>query len=226
MFFDVFAGSSKPRIDTPPVDTLNTLMLEWSGTAMARKQTPKSTTSSAGWLRSDVSWALGANFLLIAAYIVTTIIFDSWNLIPHDAVEQRWTAAGMLLALNAVVWFAARSIRTRGDVVYRAALYTLVIADIIFASYNIFWERGMASTSVVLFAVPIIMAAIARSRTALLTATVLAVAGYSTAAVRYFNQHYGEGFRVQLYGYVFFYSALMFVLAALLAILIRPNRSG
>jgi len=197
---------------------------------MAKNQTTapiKSTAKNASvpWLRHDLLWVAAAQFLLVGAYVLTTVIYDSWNLLPHDAVSQRWSAACVLIGISIIVWFATKSLRTSNDLYYRGMLYALVVADIIFASYNVFWERGMASKSVMLFAVPILVAAVARSRAALVATATLCVAAYSSATVRYFTLHYGEGFRVQLYGEILFYSALMFVFVAILAVLLRPSSS-
>jgi len=83
----------------------------------------------------------------------------------------------------------------------------------------------MASLSVSLFFVPIIIVAALRSQGLLVATALLSGAAYSTAAVRYFNDNYGEGFRVQLWGTVVFYSFVFFVMAWLLiAVLHTPKR--
>lgn len=150
------------------------------------------------------------------------IIFDSWNLISHEAVGRRWLAAGLLLAGNTILWYLAHS-KLVAPSAYKAIILTLVIFDVVFAGFNVYWERGMASNAVALFAVPIITSALLKSRTTLLAAATLCMAAYSTAAVKYFNDYYGEGYRVELYGTVGFYSALFFVLVWLLMIFIRPS---
>lgn len=183
-------------------------------------QTTKTTTNL---LRAAVRKATRIYFFYIAAYMVTVVAFDSWNLITHQDVSQRWTAAGILLIINTIAWYIARR-NFSDNAIYTGLLFTLIISSIIFASFNVFWERGMASLSVALFAVPLITAAIARSRSTLLATASLCVAGYTVAAVRYFNLHYGEGFRIQLYATIGFYSAVFFVVAGLLLILIHPEK--
>jgi hypothetical protein len=110
-----------------------------------------------------------------------------------------------------------------GAIVYMALIMLIVIADIIFTASIIYWERGLASKSVVLFAIPIITSATLRSRSALLATASLCAAAYSTSAVRYFNLHYGESFRVELYGYVGLFCASFFILATLLMVIILPK---
>jgi hypothetical protein len=180
------------------------------------------TTGPNSWLQNATVRATRIHFLYIAAYILNIIMFDSWNLIPHDAVAQRWTAAGLLLGVNTVLWYVAR-MKFNGTRLYTTMLWVLITADIAFAGYNVFWQRGMASKAVMLFAIPIITAAMTRSRSAVLATATLCTAVYTTAAVRYFNLHYGEGFRVELYGEILFYSAVFFVIVWLLFVLIRPG---
>jgi hypothetical protein len=184
---------------------------------MAQKQTPKTS-----WVQEAAVRVTRVHFLYIAAYMASIVVFDSWNLLVHDAVSTRWTAAGSLLILNTVLWYLAR-MKFSNDLVYKIIILTLIVADIIFASFNVFWQRGLASKAVALFAVPIITAAVLRSRTTILAAASLSVASYSIAAVRYYNQHYGESFRVELYGEVGFYCALFFILVGLLLIIIKPK---
>jgi hypothetical protein len=177
------------------------------------------------WLQATAVRITRIHFLLIGAYIASIIIFDSWNLFTHIEIGNRWTAAGILLAINTICWFVAR-IKYPSSVVYITLIMTIVLADIIFAAMNVYWERGLASKAVGLFAIPIVTAATIRSRSALLATASLCTAAYSTSAVRYYNLHYGESFRVELYGYVGFYCAMFFILSALLMVIISPQEKA
>jgi len=183
---------------------------------MAKKQ-----TSSMQAMAAKIT---NVHFLYIAAYMVSIVVFDSWNLLAHEAVVDFWTAAGVMLILNTLLWYLSRY-RFTTDTAYRFTILALIVADIIFASFTVYWERGLASSSVILFAVPIVTAAVLRSRNTVLATATLCAAGYSIAAVRYFYQHYGESFRVELYGEIGLYSAVFFILAALVLILIKPADS-
>lgn len=160
------------------------------------------------------------HFLYILAYMFALIIFDAWNLLAHEAVLQRWTAAGALLVVNAIIWYLCRA-GIKNANVYRVLLIILLICDVLFAAMNVYWTRGMASKAVLLFTVPIISAGLARSRSLLLATTVISAAVYSVAAVRYFYENYGQGLRVELYGEVIFHSLFFFVLAGLIMIYFR-----
>ena len=174
------------------------------------------------WLQTTAIRVTRVHFLFIASYILATIVFDSWNLYTHEAVSQLWTAAGILLAVNTVLWYMAR-IRFSSSSIYVVIVLLLILADIIFASYNVYWQRGLASKAVVLFTVPIVTSATLRSRSTLLAATLLSAAAYSTTSVRYFFHNYGEAYRVELWGTIGLYSALFFVLACLLLVIILPT---
>lgn len=157
------------------------------------------------------------HFVYILAYMASIIIFDSWNLLAHEAVVQRWTAAGALLVVNSVVWYLCRA-RLKSRTFYTVLLAVLLLCDIVFAAANVYWTRGMASKYVLLFAVPIISAGLSRSRSLLLTVTAVSAAVYSVAVVRYFYQNYGQGLRVELYGEIMLSGAVFFVLAVLMMI--------
>lgn len=175
------------------------------------------------WLQTNTVRVARAHFAFIAAYMISIVVFDSWNLYTHEAVSNRWSLAGALLVLNTVVWYVGR-MKFSSPSVYVNSVLLLIAADIIFSGMNVYWERGLASKSVILFVVSLITAATLRSRSTLLAASALATAAYSTAAVRYFYQHYGESFRVELYGYISFYCGLFFVLAWLLWVIVRPTQ--
>lgn len=157
------------------------------------------------------------HYLYIAAYMFSIIIFDSWNLIEHEAVLQRWTAAGALLIVNTIIWYICRA-KLKNENIYKGLLMVLLVSDILFAAVNVYWQRGMASKSVMLFVVPVLSAGLVKSRSLLLAATTIAATAYSIASVRYFYENYGQGFRIELYGEVFFYSALLFVIAGFMMI--------
>jgi len=166
---------------------------------------------------------LRRHYFYVAAYVGSIVVFDMWNLIARDAVGRRWMAAGLLLAVNTAAWYLAK-LRWKQIGTYQLLIFGLVIADILFAAINVYWERGMASNSVALFAVPLVLAAGLKNRSALLATATLSAAAYSIAAVSYFFDYYGEGFRVELYGTVGFYSAMFFILAGLLLAATRPPK--
>jgi hypothetical protein len=183
----------------------------------------RKSTETTSWLQTIALRVTRLHFFYIASYMATIVVFDSWNLITHEAVSNFWTAAGTMLIINTILWYVAR-IKFGSDTVYITLILLLILADIVFAALTVFWQRGLASKAVLLFAIPIISAATLRSKSTLLATATLSVAAYSIATVRYFNQHYGESFRIELYGDVGFYCALFFIMAALLWVVIQPKQ--
>jgi hypothetical protein len=180
------------------------------------------TKSISSWLQATAVRVTRVHFIYIAAYMASIIIFDSWNLFTHVEIGNRWTAAAILLIINTVCWYIAR-IKFSLETIYITVVILLVIADIVFAATNVYWERGLASKAVALFAVPIVTAASLRSRSTVLAAASLSTAAYSLSTIRYYNLHYGESFRVELWGYVGLFCAMFFVLALLLMVIIQPK---
>lgn len=171
-------------------------------------------------LRHVVLRITRVHFVYIAIYMLSVILVDAGNLIEYEAVLQRWTAAGALLIINTIIWYLCRA-KLKNETLYKVLLIVLLISDILFASLNIYWQRGMASKSVMLFAIPVISAGLTKSRSLLLATATIASAAYSISAVRYFYEHYGQGYRIELYSEVFFYSAILFVIAGLMLISFR-----
>jgi hypothetical protein len=182
----------------------------------------KKSTSASGWLQTTAVRLTRIHFIYVLCYLVSIVIYDASNLYTHQAIGQLWTAGGILLALNVVLWFAAR-LKVSNYWIYVGIVLTLIIADIAFASYIVYWQRGLYSKAVMLYTVPIIAAAAVRSRSILLGTTALSAAAYSVVSVRYFFDHYGLGYRVELWANVAFFSGMMFVLALLLMVVIRPT---
>jgi hypothetical protein len=180
------------------------------------------TKKNSSWLQATAVRVSRIHFIYVAAYMAAIIVFDSWNLFTHVEISNRWTIAAVLLILNTICWYVAR-IRFSADTIYIVLILFLVIADIIFAATNVYWERGLASKSVALFTIPIVTAACLRSRSTVLAATSLSMAAYSLSTIRYYNLHYGESFRVELWGYVGFFCAVFFILALLLNVIIQPK---
>jgi hypothetical protein len=77
----------------------------------------------------------------------------------------------------------------------------------------------MASTSTILYVLPLLVVATLKNRHALLAATLLAIGTYALATVTYFNNYFNEGYRIQLWGSIVLYSGSMLVVAWLIMVL-------
>jgi uncharacterized membrane protein YgdD (TMEM256/DUF423 family) len=137
-------------------------------------------------------------FFFIAIFMLSIVVFDSGNLITRESIIDRWTLVTVLLVVNTFVWFGASQ---KWPLATRKLPVTLLsLTLLLFAGFMTYWERGMASTSTILYALPILVIAIAKNRHALQATAILAVGTYAFASVKYFNDFFNEGYRIQLWG--------------------------
>ncbi len=163
------------------------------------------------------------HFVFVALLIAQIIVYDASKLIPPETVMKRWMISAGLLAVTAVIWYLAKN-KSTSEFYDKILLFLLVTTDIAIVSYLIYGSRGMASRAVALYAIPILVSAIALKRTAVYATAVLCIAAYTTTAVSYFVMNFNEGYKVELYGEIGFYSVVMLVVAGLTTTLITNNR--
>ncbi|MBX4190672.1 hypothetical protein KW794_01150 [Candidatus Saccharibacteria bacterium] len=183
----------------------------------------KKSTIAAGWLQTTAVRLTRVHFVYIGFYLLSIVIFDASNLYTYTAIAQLWTAGGIFLGVNAILWLLAR-LNVANYWFYVVLVIGLILADITLASYLVWWQHGLYSKSVMLFTIPILASAALRSRSLVFATAALSAAAYSTISVRYFFNNYGLGYRVELWGTVGFFSAMFIVLALLLMIIIRPTQ--
>jgi hypothetical protein len=164
------------------------------------------------------------HFYYVFVYALAIVLYDAWKLITPQAVLARWTVSAIMLAVTAVVWYAARA-NVQNNLFYKALVYIFILLDIYVAAFTVYAERGMASRGVALFAIPLVVSAVLLSRRALFATAALCTAAYSFAAVRYFVVNFNEGYKIELYSVIAFYSAGFFVLAGFLSVLLRNLNS-
>jgi len=159
-------------------------------------------------------------YFFVAIFALSIIIFDSWNLITSEAVVQRWTIASGLFVVNTVVWFFSARPKQKSTASRQALLITVLsLSLLVFAGTLTYWERGMASTSTILYALPILVIATLHNRHALIAIAALAAGTYSFAAVKYFNDFFNEGFRIQLWGALLLMIGTLFTITWLVMVI-------
>ncbi len=163
-----------------------------------------------------------AHFVLIAGFIAQTIIYDASKLITPEIVLERWFIISGLLIINGLIWYVCKS-KAGNSLVYKSLLSLMVISDILVASYFVYGTRGMASKAVMLYVIPLMISGLTRSRSAIFTTAILSIAAYSLTAISYFVINFNEGYKVELYGEIGFYSFLMLVFAGLLTKLLKSH---
>lgn len=171
--------------------------------------------NSAQHLRSSLRKITSTHYLLVIALAIQIIVYDAGRLITPTTVLQRWTALALLTSVITFVWYVSRNQATKLDVLKRLTA-TLVLADIAYASFSVYAQRGMASRAVILYLVPIITAAIIGRKSAIFGAAALSVSAYVTTAVAYFVLNFNEGYKIELYGEVGFYAVLFVILSSMI----------
>lgn len=172
------------------------------------------------WLRVCTLRLARLHYWYIAALAAQVIVYDSWKLITPESVLQRWIMVAVALIAVTVIWYLAHSF-DKQPTIYKKLLFALVVLDISIASFSVYTQRGMASRAVLLFLIPIIISAATLTRPAIFATAVICVAAYTTSAVSYFVLHFNEGYKIELYGEVGFYSLMFLLVAALLGNLVR-----
>lgn len=172
------------------------------------------------WLRASALRITRIHFLLLLALAGQIILFDAGRLITPQIVLYRWIAVALLLTTTAGIWALAHN-KAKDANFYKHLIVLLIGADVLFAAYSVYIQRGMASRAVFLFAVPIIVSAALLNRAAVYATALACTAAYVAAAVAYFVLNFNEGYKLELYGEVGFYSAGFLLLAALLSVFVK-----
>lgn len=174
-------------------------------------------------LRQRVLRLSHVHFMYVAMLATQIMIYDAWKLINPDFVLRRWAITALLLVVTTTVWLIAR-LGSRSDVAYQRLVYALIIVDIAVASLNIYTQRGMASRAVMLYVIPIAASAMLMRRSIIFATSALCIAAYTTTAVLYFVLNFNEGYKIELYGEIGFYSVLFLLLASLLWVVVRSKQ--
>ncbi len=155
------------------------------------------------------------HFVYVLLFVAQTIVFHASKVITPELLLKRWVAVSGLVIVAILVWLLARS-RPATTTAYHAAVGLLIAADIAFAAFNVYTQRGYASKSVFLFLIPIVVAVVLLNRSVLFATAALCVAVYSTTTIMYFVKNFNEGYMSEMYAELGFYSGLFLVVAGLL----------
>jgi hypothetical protein len=156
------------------------------------------------------------------AYMAQIIAFDASKLVTPDVVLKRWVAVSLLIAASGICWFLAR---TKDEPKYaNKIVWTLVIADILFASFNVYTQRGMASKAVLFYVLAILTAAVLHRKGAIYLAGLMSVVAYLVTCIAYFVLNFNEGYKVELYTEIGFYSVVLLVISGMSWALVRTNK--
>lgn len=177
------------------------------------------------WLKNSLVRVAKIQLILVILYMAQIIAYDSSKLITPDVLLWRWYAIAGVAIVSVAVLYLARSKVTHPEH-YKMLVWALILADIAFAAFNVYTQRGMASRSVALFLIPVIISTILLSRVALFSTAILCVVVYTTTAVAYFVNFFNEGYKIELYGEIFFYSSLFLIAAGMLWAALKAKRQS
>lgn len=141
-----------------------------------------------------------------------------------EALTNRWTVVAVALGATTALWLFSRR-QGLSDLYYRGIIVLLICVYIGVATFSIYSERGMASNAIILYAIPLVISALTYQARSIFATAALASITYSAAAISYFKHFPSEGYKVELYGQLVFYSLILFLLATLLWVVIRSRRA-
>jgi hypothetical protein len=181
--------------------------------------------ASSGSLRSGLIRISKVYLLMSLIYVAQIMAYDASKLITPEVVLKRWIAVTLFAVVATIAWYIAHT-HAKGPASYRWLAWGLITAGIAFASYNVYTQRGMASRAVLLYIVPIVAAGVLASRAAVFAAALLSTAAYTLTAQAYFVNYFNEGYKIELYGEVAFYSLMFFVVAGLMSSVLKLSKDS
>ncbi len=158
------------------------------------------------------------HFIFAGLLASQIILYDASKLIPPEVVLRRWLVTAVLLAVSGIVWYFAKGSKTNAK--NNKLLFYLILTDILLISYSVYSQRGMSARAVALYAIPIILAGLLAKRVAVYLIAILCIAAYTLTSIAYFVWNFNEGYKVELYGEIGFYSVVFLILAGLVATLV------
>lgn len=181
-------------------------------------------SKSALTVQTDTIRMSRLHYFYVAIFAVQTLLYDAWGVTASEATYRRWLAVALFATAVTVVWYLAHV--RRESAYYQKLLFVLILSDIALASYAVYSQRGMASKAVFLYVIPLLVAAVLRRGTALMATAALCIAAYVSTAISYFALNFNEGYKIELYGELIFYSALFILVAAILTGLVRNPQNN
>ena len=165
----------------------------------------------------------GIHFLYIIALIAQLIAYDAGKLIEPVVVLRKWAVITLLIVVVAVIWYWVQMKNVTQNTLHKLA-FTLITTDIFIASFHVYLQRGMASKAVFLYVIPLIVAACLQRKSALIATSLVCIAAYTLSSIAYFVLNFNEGYKLELYGEIGFYSGMLLFVSLALWLIVRPNQ--
>ncbi len=174
-------------------------------------------------LKTSILRITKLGFAFVFIYAISTLVYKLWGLLTPEILMQRWIVTLLVLSVVSVLWWHSKG-KMLTATYYKGLIMLQILMYLAVAAYSIYSERGMASNSVVLFTIPIVIVALEYNGKALLSTTALSILVYSSASIKYFKDYPSEGYKVELYGGLFFYASILLLVAGLLWVLMRSKK--
>ena len=174
-------------------------------------------------IQKNVASLTQVHALYAAAFAALIIISRAWNLVTVEAAWQRTIVAVIMASVVLAVWHYGKD-KSKNPTYYRGLGWLLVVLDIFVATFIVFSQRGVASRGVALYAFAVATAAVIVSRFGLMVTTLMSIASYAVACLVYGALHPGENYKIELYGELAFYAAMLFVLSSLVRLVASTKR--
>lgn len=159
----------------------------------------------------------------ITLFIIYLSIVQAWKLQPSDIIKNQWIATTLTtLVFLLVLGLTQKKKASIGY--YYSLVFCQIVAYLSFISYIIYAQRGMASAAVILYAVPILVAAVTKASWAVISTAILAGTSYCLAAFKYFSDYPSEGYKAELYGQMLLYFLVLLLIARLIHVILSEKK--
>lgn len=150
-------------------------------------------------------------------------IYHAWKIQTPSVLYYQWVAFGML----SLVLFATfvLSKRKGSDNYYYLLIAVQILTYITYISYIVYTQRGMASSAIILYIIPILIAAVTRASWVVFGTAILSATAYCLSAIKYFKDFPSEGYKAELYGQMLFYFLILLLVARLIHVVLAQKNS-
>lgn len=165
-----------------------------------------------------------SHFLVSIVFAVYTIVADSSRLFAPETILNRWKYLLSILIITTIVWLIS-SLLTVNKNKINLLIGLIIITDIIVVSLVIYTERGMASSAVIFYSLPLLSAALTNKKPILTSTALFCISSYAYITIKYFVDFFNEGYKVQLYSAIGLYGSFILIMTYLLSVFIERERA-
>lgn len=151
-------------------------------------------------------------------------IGQAWKLQPPDVIQSQWIVFGISSLIFLAIFTLSHKKKSKPSYYYILILGQ-IINYIVFVSYIIYAQRGMASPAVILYVIPVLFAAATRASWAVITTAFITGISYCLSVYKYFSDFPSEGYKAEMYGRMLFYFLILMLVSRIIHVLISNKDS-